>query len=338
MAPYKLAECSIETYEAAAQALLRTDHAEPVSFLQAPLYGKIQASTGKSVVYCTIHRDDTLIGCGLAATYTAPGGLRFLYAPYGPVCRTWDTELYAAIHSFYKSIATRLGCTFIRLDADGLPSGTQLRPISSKLARTASLQPRSEWVLETNAEVNTLWEAFHKHARYNVRLAERANADVQIYEPRKAPLDIFYGLMQVTSGRDRFAIFNREYYASYLQNLTADDGFVVICSIDGKPAAAGLFVLYDAQAHYVFAGSANEFRKIAPAYTVIWHAIQEAKKRGCTRFNFGGVIDNVKGQDLTGVTAFKKRFGGYVVNHSNPVDIVYKPFRYFLFRLYKMVR
>ena len=338
MALYKLTECSIETYEAATQTLLRANHAEPVSFLQAPLYGKIQAGTGKSVVYCTIHTDSRLIGCGLAVAYTAPGGLRFLYAPYGPICSEWNQELYAAVKSFYKPIALRLGCTFVRLDTDNLPTSTQLRPISSRLARTASLQPRSEWLLDTNPEVQTLWEAFHKHARYNVRLAERANADIKVYEPRKAPLDTFFALMQVTSDRDQFGIFNRDYYASYLQNLTADDGFVIVCSIDGKPAAAGLFVIYDAQAHYVFAGSANEFRKIAPAYSVIWHAVQEAKRLGCTRLNFGGVRDAVKGQDLTGVTAFKKRFGGYVVHHVNPIDIVYRPFHYFLFRLYKMVR
>ncbi len=338
MAVYTLAECSIETYQAAAQADIARGNTEPVSFLQAPLYGKIQAVSGKNVVYCTIHKDDSLIGYGLAIVYSAPGGLRFLYVPYGPICSKWNQEVYEAVKKFYKPIAQRLGCAFVRLDTDDLPTGSQLRPISARLARTASLQPRAEWVLDTSTEVDTLWQGFHKHARYNVRLAERAKADIQIYEPHKAPLDTFFALMQVTSDRDGFGIFDRAYYASYLQTLADDEGFVIICSINGKPAAAGLFVVYDAQVHYVFAGSVNEFRKIAPAYTVIWQAIQEAKQRGCIRFNFGGVLDTVKGQDLSGVTAFKKRFGGYVVNHSNPVDIVYKPFRYFLFRLYKMFR
>jgi lipid II:glycine glycyltransferase (peptidoglycan interpeptide bridge formation enzyme) len=254
------------------------------------------------------------------------------------VCTEWNQQLHDTVKAFYKPIAKRLGCTFIRLDNDVISGSTQLRPIAAKLARTASLQPRSEWVLDITPDNDALWSGFHKHARYNVRLAERANADIQIYEPAEAPLEDFFSLMQATGSRDRFGIFDRSYYESYLQTLSAEDGFVVACSIGGKPAAAGLFVVYDKQAHYVFAGSSNDFRKIAPAYAVIWHALQEAKRRGCTRFNFGGIVDEVKSQDLSGVTAFKKRFGGYVVNHPNPIDIVYKPARYFMFKLYKSLR
>ncbi len=338
MAVYNLAECSAESYRAAAQELIHTNHTEPISFLQAPLYGAVQTAVGKTVVYCTIHKAGALIGCGLAVAYTAPGGLRFLYAPYGPACTEWDQSLYDALKTFYEPIAQRLGCAFVRLDTDALANSTQLQPTAQQLARTASLQPRAEWLLDITADKDTLWQGFHKHARYNVRLAERAQADIRIYEPSNAPLEAFFGLMQTTSDRDKFGIFDRSYYASYLQTLSAEEGFVVLCSIDGKPAAAGLFVVYDKQAHYVFAGSANEFRKIAPAYSVIWQAIQEVKQRDCTHLNFGGVIDTVKGQDLSGVTAFKKRFGGYAVNHLNPIDIVYKPLRYFLFRMYKHLR
>ena len=73
-------------------------------------------------------------------------------------------------------------------------------------------------------------------------------------------------------------------------------------------------------------------------YFMIWKAILEAKKRGWHTLNFGGVSDAVKGTHLAGVTGFKKRFGGYEVDHENPVDIVYKPGKYFLFSLYKTIK
>lgn len=338
MANYVISECSAEAYQTASKTLRQDRHSEPISFLQAPFYGNLQASTGKTIVYCTIYKADSLIGCALAVVYTAPGGLRFLYSPYGPVCTEWNQQLYDALRAFYGPVAKRLGCTFVRLDNDTLSDSTKLKPIAAKLARTASLQPRSEWVIDITPGKDTLWASFHKHARYNVRLAERANADIQIYEPAKAPLEDFFSLMQATSKRDKFGIFDRNYYESYLQTLSEQDGFVIVCSVDGKPAATGLFVVYDKQAHYVFAGSSNDFRKIAPAYTVIWHALQEAERRACTRFNFGGIVDEVKSQDLGGVTAFKKRFGGYAINHRNPIDIVYKPAQYFMFKLYKNLR
>jgi lipid II:glycine glycyltransferase (peptidoglycan interpeptide bridge formation enzyme) len=88
----------------------------------------------------------------------------------------------------------------------------------------------------------------------------------------------------------------------------------------------------------VFSGSSNDFRKIAPPYFVLWNAILEARKRGLHTLNFGGVSPTVKSTHLEGVTGFKKRFGGHQENHPNPVDLVYKPLKYGLFRLYKRLR
>ncbi|QQS19329.1 peptidoglycan bridge formation glycyltransferase FemA/FemB family protein [Candidatus Saccharibacteria bacterium] len=334
--PYNIQTCSIETYTAACKTV--TDVlSEPVSFLQAPFYGNLQATSGKDVIYFTISRLDEVVGCGLGVIYGAAGGLNFLYCPYGPICRTLDKEIIGDLDTFFRTVAAKHNLTFVRLDSDEVKSISIKKPIPSKLACTASLQPRAEWVLDITGSKEALWMGFHKHARYNVRLAERANASTKTYKPSEAPLETFFSLMQATAERDGFAIFDKSYYASYLKTLTDEEGFVVIITIDGKPAAAGLFVLYDAQAHYVFGGSSNDFRKIAPAYMVIWVALQEAVKHGCTLFNFGGVTDNVKSQGLGGVTGFKKRFGGQLVEHANPIDFVYKPWKYFLFKMYKIL-
>lgn len=337
MGVYTIERCSAEDYEAASQLYLMSRH-EPVTFLQAPLYGRLQERDGKEVVYIRILKQAELVGLGVGVVYSAPGGLKFLYFPYGPICRELQPELVADLTVLFQSLADTLGCTFVRIDNDGVQSTSVKKPIPSKIARTASLQPRAEWVLDISPDEETLWMGFHKHARYNVRLAERAEATIAVFKPSEAPLETLYSLMKTTGERDSFSIFDKDYYEAYLKTLRDDEGFVVLVSIDSKPAATGLFVAYDKQAHYVFAGSSNDFRKIAPAYSVIWAAMKEARKRGCILLNFGGVTDAVKGHDLSGVTGFKKRFGGYRVEHANPVDFVYKSTRYLLFKLYKLFR
>ncbi|MBL8122133.1 peptidoglycan bridge formation glycyltransferase FemA/FemB family protein [Candidatus Saccharibacteria bacterium] len=337
MSRYTITSCNHRAYTTACQNVAKKLE-EPIPFLQAPLYGAIQTANGKSVIFFMIERDTELVGCGLAVVYSASGGLNFLYSPYGPMSTVWDEKLVAELRTFFTPIAHDHGCSFMRIDADGMHTVPVIHPIPDKIARTASLQPRAEWVLDITMDEDALWMGFHKHARYNVRLAERAGADIRLYSPSEAPLDTFYKLMQTTGHRDSFGIFDKSYYDSYLRTLDGKEGFVAIVYIEGKPAAAGLFVLYDKQVHYVFAGSSNDFRKIAPAYSVIWIAIQEAKKRSATLFNFGGIIDEVKGQHLSGVTSFKKRFGGYRTEHNNPIDLVYKPWRYRLFKLYKTLR
>lgn len=313
-----------------------TSQGVPVSFLQAPFYGAWQQADGKTVVYYAARDGETIIAAGLAVLYTAPGKLDFLYSPCGPVVKEWSPELLSALKEFFKDEAARLGATFVRLDSDGLAKLTE--PISNSLAVTASLQPRAEWLLDISGDQEAIWMGMHKHARYNVRLAERAAAKIQFFAPADAPLDAFFNLMQTTAGRDSFSIQSRAYYEAVLKSVPADSGFVALCSIDGRPAAVALFAAYGGVVHYVFAGSSNEFRKIAPPYFVMWQAIVEARKRGWHTLNFGGITDGVKGQHLSGVTGFKKRFSGYEVTHPNPVDLVYKPFKYALFTIYKRLR
>jgi len=326
-------ECSAEEYAKIAPTIRPADGA--VSFLQAPFYGAWQARDGKTVVYFVAEDLGKPAAAGLAVQYDAPGGISFLYCPYGPLTAVWTEDLLAALRTFFKPIAARSGATFVRLDASGLTDLASAHPVPGYLAKTASLQPRAEWLLDISGNQEAIWMGMHKHARYNVRLAERAKARVDFYEPAKAPLDTFFALMQTTAGRDEFSIQSKSYYEAVLQSIPADNGFVAICTIDGKPAAASIFAAYDGVLHYVFSGSSNDFRKIAPPYFVIWNAILKARKRGWHTLNFGGITDTVKSTHLEGVTGFKKRFGGHEVTHSNPVDLVYKPFKYSLFGWYK---
>ncbi len=331
-------ECSAEEYAVALSTLSKPD--EPVSFLQAPYYGAWQARDGKTVVYFTAqenHGGDT-VAAGLAVKYDAPGGISFFYCPYGPTVKAWTPELLSAIQEFFGPICKRTGASFVRLDSDNLPRLPGVKSISNRLAVTASLQPRAEWLLDIAAHKDDVWMGMHKHARYNVRLAERANAKLDFYAPTEAPLDTFFGLMQTTAGRDSFSIQSRKYYEAVLRSIPADSGFVAICTIDSKPAAAALFATFEGVMHYVFAGSSDDFRKIAPPYFLIWSSILEAKKHNWTTLNFGGISDDVKGTHLVGVTGFKRRFGGYAVTHPNPVDLIYKPFKYKLFSLYKRIK
>ncbi len=90
----------------------------------------------------------------------------------------------------------------MRLDSDGLADLPSAKLVSNRLAVTASLQPRAEWLLDISGDQEAIWMGMHKHARYNVRLAERAQAEMQFYEPAKAPLDVFFRLMETTADRD----------------------------------------------------------------------------------------------------------------------------------------
>lgn len=329
-------ECGIDVYALALSKLSKTEG--PLPLLQAPFYGAWQARDGKTVVYFTASDGNELVAAGVAVKYDAPANISFFYCPYGPIAKEWTPELYSAIKDFFAPIAKRTGATFVRLDSTDLVDQLHIKSIKNHVAITASLQPRAEWLLEISGSQEDVWMGMHKHARYNVRLNERAGAKLAMYKPAEAPLNTFFQLMQTTAGRDSFSIQSKKYYEAVLQSIPAENGFVSICSIDKQVAAVALFAEYDGTMHYVFAGSSNDFRKIAPPYFVMWNAILEAKKRGWHTLNFGGIADSVKSTHIVGITGFKKRFGGYEVNHKNPVDLVYNPIKYTIFSTYKRIR
>lgn len=333
---FTFSEVSVEAYtQALAELSSKID--DSVSFLQSPMYANVSQAT-KPIVCFTAEDASGLVACGLAIVYSAPL-LKYFYLPYGPISLVWSDQFEAGLKKFFQPLAKQFGAAFLRLDPVLPPAkDSQSKRASAVVSATSSLQPRAEWLLDITPDEDSLWMSFHKHARYNVRLAERANADISINKPSEAPLADFLSLMQTTAKRDNFGLLNESHYRAYLDSMSDDDGFMTICKIDGQPAAAGLFLIFDEQVHYVFAGSSDDFRKIAPAYTVIWQSIKEAKRRGCRLFNFGGVSDDVKGQSLGGVSAFKKRFGGFQLDHANPIDKVYNQLTYTAFAISKQLR
>lgn len=328
----KARECTAAEYPTA----LADTGVQHVSFLQAPFYAEWQKASGKTVVYFVVTNSHKTLAAGIAVRYNAPG-LSYFYCPYGPVAAKWTPELVATLREFFRPICARYNASFLRLDGNGL-TDAGLRPALNHVTAMSSLQPRSEWVLDISGDQEALWMAMHKHARYNVRLAERADAKLEFFAPADTPVDAFLSLMQTTAGRDGFGLNTTDYYRSALANTPADNGFVALCTIQGTPAAIALFAAYAGEMHYVFAGSSNDFRKIAPPYYLLWNSILEGRKRGWRTLNFGGITDKVKSTHLQGVTSFKKRFGGCEVTHPNPVDLVYRPIRYQLFSWYKKLQ
>ncbi|MGB4966944.1 MAG: peptidoglycan bridge formation glycyltransferase FemA/FemB family protein [Candidatus Saccharimonadales bacterium] len=329
-------QCDETSYEAALNTL-ESKLKEPVSFLQAPVYGRVQVGNGKKVCYFVGRDGGEIVLAGLGVRYEAPGGLRYLYFPYGPVVTEVSADIFASFVTQAKKIARQLGCGFVRIDNEHF-FASHASSTSPAVARMSSLQPRSEWLLDISGDQESIWMGLHKHARYNIRLAERAHSEHKVYAPADVPMEDFYSLMATTGNRDSFSIFDRSYYEAYLAAMTPEDGFVAMVYIDGQPAATALFVMHDAQMHYVFAGSSNDYRKIAPAYFLIWETIKIVRDRGCTLFNFGGVQDEVKKLHLQGVTSFKKRYGGYQLDHGLPADLVISHLRYLALRIYKSIR
>jgi len=104
------------------------------------------------------------------------------------------------------------------------------------------------------------------------------------------------------------------------------------------PLSGAMFMLYGREIIYLFSGSYDEYMNFCGQYRIQWEIIKYASVHNYDRYNFFGIMDvfNKDGKDY-GVYEFKKGFNGYVEELADVYEYG-KGFRYFLYRLVKLIR
>lgn len=315
------------------------------AFTQAEFYGAWQKSLGRTVRRFLISEHHQPILYVQLVKYRLFFGKHYLYAPYGPVSKVPPSkELLLFLRDEVLKIAQSENAVFARMDFTPVPrDASVLRKFFTKSPRatyrSAHFQPRAEWFLDLEKREDELLMAMHEKTRYSIRLTERKGVVTEIVSADFGKyFDAFYNLMQETARRDGFRLHEREYYQSIFQNINAQDTFLSIAQYQNKVLAVNVVVVYGKTAHYVFGGLGDAERNRMPAYAVQWAAIRHAKEIGCTAYNFGGVSAGTVYKGWEGLTAFKQKFGGRRVVHSDFYDVVSERFWYLVYYLAKAVK
>ena len=94
---------------------------------------------------------------------------------------------------------------------------------------------------------------------------------------------------------------------------------------------AAFIIFYGQEAVYHYGASTDEGRKYPGAYLIQWEAIREAKKRGMKAYNFWGVApESEKDHRFSGLSLFKRGFGGSDVKYLQAQDLVIDKNRYLI--------
>lgn len=133
-----------------------------------------------------------------------------------------------------------------------------------------SLKQSTE-LMDISEDVDVIWKKLHKDNRTAIRSASNYNVTTRITSEY---LNIFDKVPQ-------------NLVKSILNNMCPDYCIQYIAEINNVCVAASLFFIYGDMAMY-WANTTTEFgRKTNSNYLLLWSAIQYAKLKGCTIFNFG---------------------------------------------------
>ncbi len=337
-------------------------------FTQAWFYGEWQEIMGRKVRRFEVKKDSEIIGFFQIIKYPLLFKQNLLYIPHAPLLlrQPADSEGQAEfLEEFHKKlfeIGEEENAIFARFDLyfHNWNYGSKenlnkyFKRVPNYAYNSVYFQPKYEWVLNIDKPESELLGNMHPKNRYSIRLAENKGVTIEIIENNFVPLrgisrrekkyfDIFYELLNQTAKRNKFNLHPKIYYQNIFETLNSDNAFLVLAKYDDKILAMNLILFFGEIAYFVFGGSSDEYKNLMAPHLSHWQGIIEAKRRNCKIYNFGAVDSgkfSAQGGPASGwegISIFKKRFGGQLLEYSDSYDLILKPFWYRLYNLRKWV-
>lgn len=318
-------------------------------FTQAWFFGEWQEMVGRKVRRFTITENSEIVGFFQAIKCHLILSKKFFYIPHGPVLKdaSPNTEF---LEEFYKKlieIGKEESLIFIRFDFYSHNSNygsvkdfdKYFKIVPLYAYHSSYFQPKYEWILNLEKTEDEILSEMHPKTRYGIRLAENKGVKVEIIKSdfQKYFYD-FLDLMQKTAHRNNFSLHPEVYYKNIFENCEENkNAFLAIASYNDKILAINLVLLYGETAYFIFGASSDELKNLMAPHLLHWKIIIEVKKIGYKIYNFGAVghSTSLRVNNFEGISRFKKRFGGSLLEYSDSYDLVLKPFWYWLYNLRK---
>ncbi|MFC1810808.1 lipid II:glycine glycyltransferase FemX [Patescibacteria group bacterium] len=234
-----------------------------------------------------------------------------------------------------QDLAREQKAVFVRFEFPYLKGEASDIPKNLKNAH-AHYQPETTLVINLEKSEDEILAQMKQKGRYNIKLAEKKGVKIR----ESDDVTEFHKILKQTTQRDKFSGHNKEFYQKMIDILEPHDGAkLYVAEYEGEVIAGIIVTFYKNTATYYYGASSNQHRNVMAPYLLQWHAIREAKKRGCKYYDFLGIAPpEAKNHPWKGVTEFKLKFGGEVVEYEKSKEIVFQPFWYFVIRLIKKLR
>ena len=260
----------------------------------------------------------------------------YFYAPRGPIIDDPDSPAMTVLLNYVKALAHKQHAFMLKIEPgvpDNDPQWLSALHRRGFVANPEALHLRHEWVLDIRPDEQTLLADMKKTWRYCIRLAGRKDVTVRRGES-PADIDTFYHILQTTSQRDTFMIYDKSFYEKLVELYGQSQNVALfIAEYEGQALGAALLVKMGRWCWYMYGASSNEHRDRMPNHLLQWTAMRWAKEQGCWYYNFRGIPDVLEeSQPMWGVYLFKSGFGGYPMRSLETHDLPYNPLLYRLYR------
>ncbi len=319
------------------------------TFFHSWSWGEFNLSMGHKVWRLGIYENDELAGAALVLGIKAKRG-NFLFVPHGPIPGNSKFEILNSkqiinsppeadpssaekskiqntlrcLLDHLKTLAKKEGCSFIRIsplmeknkESEKLFEGLGFREAPMHMHMESTL------LLDIAKPDEELLANMRKTTRYLIRKTEKNGVTIEFEAPPAG--NDFLRLQGAVVQRKHFVAFTKTQIESEVETLGRDNELVIFnARYKNEIIASALIIFYGYRAFYYQSASIEKSKDIPAPYFLVWRAIQEAKRRGCTTFDFYGASpDDQPRHPWAGPTLFKKGFGGYRIDYLPAQDFI----------------
>src|SRR6201998_4411565 len=169
-----------------------------------------------------------------------------------------------------------------------------------------TLAKQAKWHrLDLRPALDALWNGMHDSTHRAIRKSERSGLTVRKAQS-EPELRAFFE-MHLRIRKYKYGLLAQPY--SFFQNIWHNfdergHGFLMLASHSDKIVAGDFFLEWKDTLYYKFNASLPDDLSLRPNDLLIWHGIQEGKKRGLTYLDFG--LSDI---DQDGLIRYKRKFG-----------------------------
>lgn len=316
--------------------------AEGASFLQSWEWGRVQEAQGRKVLRIAVGNGEKIAFAAQIVSHDLPFWFSYGYAPFGPVIAKEflldEKIMREAARVFSDEAKKAIGGIFLFCEPDWIRGSNEERlllPIFCDVGFCASqkhIQPERTLLIDLRQSEDELLKQMEKSTRYNIGYAERAGVTIQEMPPTQETAgQLFYFLQTRAEAKEFFVHPLRHYEALaeiFCANASASGAFVRFFGAyyQGECIGMNAIIFFGRTTTNLLSGVSRGHRNLKAANLLRWRAIQEAKKAGCEAFDQWGVSEK-----FSGVSAFKRGFGGEEIQRIASLHLPFHKILYFLY-------
>lgn len=310
------------------------------NFLQSWDFYEFHRSRGKKIVRRIVRSEKKTIGVYAGVVETAKRGT-YLAIAGGPIIDWDDKKLIEKVFADIREMGEKTGCTFVRIRPQLELSSDSLNLMAELGLKPAPMYLSVEYagILDLSHSEEEILAGASQGFRRKLRKALKNDIEITADASDEA-IDAFCKLEKLHAERQKYVAFSESFLRKQFEAFRENNEILIYTARkDGEVLAQNFMIFYGPEASYHYGVSSELGTKYSAAPLLHIKAMEEARKRGCIRYNLWGIVGtDEKDHRFYGVSEFKRSFGCTEYKYTPAHDLVLKPGKYQITKLIETVR